>query len=106
MGLMSMHRFALRTASLSLGAALLAGMALALGAFQVQAQGPASVPSFRAYGSCASAAGPCAAGTTVTAVSASTPGRRLLAKIDLIPEIVRDLCECKRRQQREHHAIP
>jgi len=71
---MKMHGFGLRFASPIVSAAFLAGVVLALGASQVFAQGPASVPSFRAYGSCQTAGGGCPAGTAVTAVSATNPG--------------------------------
>lgn len=71
---MRMNGFGPRFASPLLGAALLAVAVVALGGSQAFAQGPASVPSFRAYGSCQSAGGSCPAGTTVTAVSATNPG--------------------------------
>ena len=69
---MRIRRFGLGIASLA-SAAILAGTVLALGASQVFAQGPASVPAFRAYGTATVSGAPAPSGATVTAVSATSP---------------------------------
>jgi hypothetical protein len=71
---MRMRRFGLGIAAVTAVAAALAGTVLALGASQVFAQGPASVPAFRAYGTATVAGAPAPSGATVTAVSATSPG--------------------------------
>lgn len=70
---MRIRKFGLGIGSLA-SAAILAGTVLALGASQVFAQGPASVPAFRAYGTASVSGSPAPSGATVTAVSATAPG--------------------------------
>jgi hypothetical protein len=71
---MRIGRFGRWIGSLATVGAILAGTVLALGASQVSAQGPASVPAFRAYGTATVNGAPAASGATVTAVSATAPG--------------------------------
>jgi hypothetical protein len=71
---MSFRGFGLRIATPVMGAAIVAVALLGMGGSPAWAQGPASVPSFRAYGSCSGGTGPCASGSTVTAASATNPG--------------------------------
>jgi hypothetical protein len=71
---MSFSGIGSRFAAPIMGAAIAAVAMLSMGGASAWAQGPASVPSFRAYGSCSGSSGTCQSGSTVTAVSATNPG--------------------------------
>src|SRR5690349_16464406 len=68
------HGIGFRIGVLFGSAAILAASVLAINVAGIHAQGPPSVPSFRAYGTATINGTPAPAGATVTAVSAASTG--------------------------------
>jgi len=70
--LMNLYKYSGRIASLITASAIVALAFVTLGVSQAFAQGPSSVPAFRAYGTVSGGSG--SSGGTVNAVSVSAPG--------------------------------